>query len=137
MSIKTTTVTAITGPLPYETKIVARNHLLISDEPSDKGGGDLGMRPHELLLAALTSCVCITIKMYASRKEWKLEQVRAESLMERKEESGGQATKIIIELMLIGQLDEVMRNRLVEIGGRCPVHKTLSHGVNIETRLKQ
>src|SRR5688572_18615277 len=136
MSIKTTTVTAITGPLPYETKIVARNHLLISDEPTDKGGGDLGMRPHELLLAALTSCVCITIKMYAARKEWKLEQVRSESLMERTAEPVGQASKIILELMLIGQLDDEMKKRLIEIGGRCPVHKTLAHAINIEIRLK-
>ena len=136
MPIKTTTVSAITGPLPYETKIVARNHLLISDEPPEKGGGDLGMRPHELLLAALTSCVCITIKMYAARKEWKLEQVRSESLMEREVDGGELTTKIILELMLIGQLDDEMKKRLLEIGGRCPVHKTLIKAINIEIRLK-
>jgi putative redox protein len=136
MSIKTTTVTAITGPLPYETKIVARNHLLISDEPTDNGGGDLGMKPHELLLAALTSCVCITIKMYVARKEWKLEQIRVESLMERKEESGAHSTNVILELMLIGELDDNMKQRILEIGGRCPIHKALNQTMNIEIRLK-
>ena len=56
--------------------------------------------------------------------------------MERNLETGTQTTKIIHELMLIGELDHEMKNRLVEIGGRCPVPKTLAQALNIEIRLK-
>ena len=120
MPVKINTVSAITGAQPHETKLVARNHMVVSDEPIESGGGNLGMKAHELLLSSLAACTCITIKMYASRKEWKLEQVRAELMMERETLNGIQTTKITQELMFMGELDDMQKNRLLEIAGKCP-----------------
>jgi putative redox protein len=136
MTTKINSVSAITGTRPYETKMVARNHIVVSDEPVESGGGDLGMKAHELLLSSLAACTCITVKMYADRKAWKLEQVRAELVMERETENGVQTTRIVQELMLIGALDNEQKLRLLEIAGRCPVHKTLKPAITIETKLK-
>jgi len=36
--------------------IQARNHTIVSDQPQDNGGNDMGMTPPELLLASLGSC---------------------------------------------------------------------------------
>ena len=37
----------------FETELEIRQHRLIADEPQDRGGGDSGPRPTELLAASL------------------------------------------------------------------------------------
>ena len=51
----------------YKTEILTSTHKLIGDEPIPIGT-DLGPNPYEFLLAALGSCVAMTLRMYADRK---------------------------------------------------------------------
>ena len=104
-------------------------HKLRADEPADKGGDDNGPEPHELLLAALGSCTAITLKFYADRKGWPLRDVQVKL-------TGGSADgkyAISRQLTLTGELDAEQRQRLVEIAGKCPVHKTLTGEIAITT----
>ena len=104
-------------------------HKLRADERAEKGGDDNGPEPHELLLAALGSCTAITLKMYAERKGWPLKDVGVRV-------TGGPADgkyAIMRQLTLTGELDAEQRRRLVEIAGKCPVHKTLSGEIVITT----
>ena len=57
----------------FQTTLRARTHEQEADEPVSLGGTDLGMTPYELLLAALGSCMAMTMRMYADRKGWALE----------------------------------------------------------------
>ena len=56
--------------------IEVAGHRIRSDEEAEKGGEDTGATPHELLLAALGSCTAMTLKVYAERKGWPLEDVK-------------------------------------------------------------
>jgi putative redox protein len=104
-------------------------HKLRADEPADKGGDDNGPEPHEWLLAALGSCTAITLKVYAERKGWPLRDVSVKL-------TGGSTEgqyAITRQLTLVGELDAEQRQRLVEIAGKCPVHKTLTSAISITT----
>jgi len=118
-------------------------HQLLADEPKQSGGGDAGPNPYELLLAALGACTNMTLRMYADRKGWPLEQVRvvlthSRSYAEDCAECDKTTTmidRIDREVTLTGELSEEQRQRLLQIANRCPVHMTLTSKIEIHTRL--
>jgi putative redox protein len=109
--------------------IAVDGHRLRADEEKDKGGDDTGPEPHELLLAALGSCTAMTLKVYAERKGWPLRNVTV-ALNGSTRESGFVITR---QLTLEGDLDTEQRERLIAIADKCPVHKTLSGTITIQT----
>jgi putative redox protein len=112
-----------------------RSHTLTADETLDRGGTDTAPTPMEMLLGALGACIVITIQMYAQRKNWPLEAVHVTLSLERfkKEDypaytgDAGFVTEIRHEVRLEGNLTEEQKARLLEIGSRCPVHRTLEY----------
>jgi len=127
----------------YLQRIQARSHVFPADEPITSGGSDLGPTPYELLLAGLGACTSITLRMYARRKEWPLEGVRVKlrhnrvhaNDVEDSEKESGMVDVIGKELELEGNLTQEQRERLFEIAGRCPVHRTLLNEIKIHSEL--
>jgi putative redox protein len=136
-------VEVMSGDVGYFQKIQIGPHRLYADETVGAGGGDAGPDPHELLLAALGSCTSMTIRMYAKRKQWSLESVHVRLMHDRihAEDGVGCETKSSVvdrikrEISLLGDLTDEQRRRLVEIANRCPVHRTLTSKIHIETHL--
>jgi putative redox protein len=106
-------------------------HELVSDEPVKSGGSDQGPAPHELLLAALGSCTSMTVRMYAERKAWPLGRVEVSVSAAREDERFRIRRRIHLE----GELSDEQRERLLEIANKCPVHRTLSGTIQIESVL--
>src|SRR6188508_2953746 len=104
-------------------------HHLRADEEVTHGGDNSGAEPHELLLAALGSCTAMTLKVYAERKGWPLEDVKVTLTAV----NGEGAYIITRQVALDGHLDEEQRTRLLEIADKCPVHRTLSGTITINT----
>lgn len=116
-------------------------HELLADEPRSIGGSDLGPTPYDFLLAALGACTSMTIKQYAERKGWPLEQVSVELEHGRNHAADcldcdiGNAEIQVIDraLRLTGALSDEQRARLLEIADKCPVHRTLEKDLHIHT----
>jgi uncharacterized OsmC-like protein/pimeloyl-ACP methyl ester carboxylesterase len=134
-----------TGRTRYRTEILAGDHALVADEPVAVGGADVGPTPYDLLVAALGACTGMTLRMYADRKGWPLEEVvvrlkhsKVHALDKERCASDGNARIDLIDraIQLAGRLNDAQRTRLLEIADRCPIHRTLTAGLRVETAIE-
>jgi putative redox protein len=112
----------------FQQTIAVGPHLFVGDEPTESGGDDAGPAPHELLMAALGECTSMTVKLYADRKGMKLERVHVHLTMEKYEDN---RTVLKRAVHLEGALSPEERARLLEIAGKCPVHRTLTGKIEL------
>ncbi len=108
-------------------------HQLRADEPEEKGGGDTGPSPHQILLSSLGACTSLTVRLYAHRKGWPLTNATVRLTAQH------QDGRYVInrEVRFEGPLDLDQRARLMEIADRCPVHRTLTGEIVINTTENQ
>lgn len=132
--MKTVTVNAITKREKYKTVISSETNQIIADEPISDGGTDLGFSPVELLAGALASCTSITLRMYADRKEWNIDEIKVDVQFSRDTVSNTTSFQRVISY--VGNLEKAQEERLIAIANACPVHKTLSGSISVETRLE-
>jgi putative redox protein len=114
----------------YRHDIEIEGHTVVSDEPEDAGGTNQGPSPTRLLAAALASCTATTMEMYADRKGWDLGAVEVVVDMEYGQPSVPKS--FLVTLKLPKELSEEQQQRLHTIAGRCPVHRVISHDVEVE-----
>jgi putative redox protein len=118
---------SIPGTLRQEI-VIDGKHRLITDEPEDVGGDGSAPAPHELLAAALASCVSTTIVMYARRKGWELGEVSVDVDYDHR----STPRRCQIEITLTGDLASEQLERLEAVAAACPVRRSIETGFDFK-----
>ena len=127
----------------FTTNIQTAKHSFIADEPASIGGDDFGPSPYDFLSAGLAACTVMTLKLYAERKQWDLQEVFVYITYSKKHsddlmldlEKPSRIDFLRKKLVFVGDLDDAQKQRLKTIASKCPVHKTLQTQTIIETEI--
>lgn len=116
----------------FQVAISSGDHVFLADEPESVGGLGSGPGPFDLLSAALAACTTMTLRLYADSKGLPVTRIR--TAVGHEKEAGDPVPDLFnIRLAIEGALDAEQRARLIEIAGRCPVHRTLERGSRFAT----
>ena len=121
------TAKLIHGTLRNEV-LVRDSFILETDEPESAGGEDTAPAPHELLAAALASCVSTTVATYARTKSWELGDV----LVEVDYDARSTPRQFRVDVRLDGDYDAGQIARLERAAATCPVRRALEAGFAVE-----
>lgn len=106
-------------------------HVIVTDEPVALGGTDAGPAPHELLPAALASCIATMISMYARTKDWDIGQIQVDVEYDHR----AVPRRFDIELHLPDSLSSSQLERLLRVADTCPIKRALETGFEFEERI--
>ena len=118
----------------YKTALQAGAFNLTADEPLASGGKELGPTPGDYLCMALASCKVITLRMYAGRKNWKVDHIEVKVVHVRGDDDPMENV-FLCELTLTGELNPEQRQRMLEISKKCPVDRLLGKASSVVTSL--
>lgn len=137
-----------TGQGRFQVSVQAGPHRFLADEPADVGGADTGPSPYDLMAAALGACTAMTLRMYVRLKKIDLglvtvtvrhNKVHAADCLECTDEersNGGKIDRFERVISIDGGTPDGLADKIVEIAGKCPVHRTLEHGAKVVTKLR-
>jgi putative redox protein len=110
-------------PPPFLTLFTNDTHVAQADNTPDKGGGGCGFRPHELLEAALASCMNMTLRMAAKECGIPLSGVVVTVSLNRSQPA---SPTFECRIQFPDDLSAPHRERLLASLAHCHVRNTLS-----------
>ena len=136
-----------TGEGKFENIVIAGRHRLLADEPISAGGLDSGPGPYDYLATALAACTSMTLRIYAERKQIPLARIsvsvkhgklpveHCQDCGEVAEGRTGKIDRFERVISVEGGIDRTTADKLIEIAGKCPVHRTLMERSAVVTRV--
>ena len=123
------------GNTNYACTINDGRHEWLIDEPVESGGNDIAHDPYAALLASLGSCSAITMKMYAQRKGWPVEDIEIKLSMVTEIVDGKRHSIFTRTIFIKGNLTNEQLLRLEHMATACPVSKILEGEITVITAL--
>lgn len=132
-----------TGNGKFQQQVLSGRHVLAADEPVDVGGQDSAPSPYDYLAIALGACTSMTLRIYASLKGIELGKisvnvthgkVHAKDCAEC-EGREGRIDRFERRISIEGGCPPELEAKIVEIAGKCPVHRTLEASSVVATRV--
>jgi uncharacterized OsmC-like protein len=114
--------------------VQARNHTVISDQPTDNGGEDSGMTPPELLLASLGSCAGFYAAQYLKTRNLAESGVEV-TITAEKLKQPGRLGNFRIQVACPVPLNEEQTEALMRSVHHCTIHNTMLSTPQIDIEL--
>lgn len=130
------TAKAYIGEENYKTILTSRQFTLVADEPVEVGGRDLGPSPGDLICMSLAACKTITLKMYAQRKQWPVDEITVKVTLVKYTANSPQSHCFNCEISVSGNLNTDQKERMLHIAKACPVSKLLTSGAEVASVIK-
>jgi len=137
---------AETGNGKFQQSVRSGKHRLLADEPADFGGLDTGPSPYDFLSIALGACTSMTLRMYAEHKGLDLgrvsvavdhAKVHAKDCADCGEGREGRIDRFERVITVEGGVAPELQDKVIEIAGKCPVHRTLEQSSAVVTKLTE
>ncbi|AFL54562.1 putative OsmC-like protein/pimeloyl-ACP methyl ester carboxylesterase [Sinorhizobium fredii] len=137
-----------TGEGKFQNAVQAGGHRLFADEPENMGGLDSGPSPYDFLSIALGACTSMTLRLYADHKKLTLGRIGVdvsharihakdcEECTESERSGGTRIDRFERVITVYGEVSEDLREKIAEIAGKCPVHRTLEAVAKVRTVVK-
>ncbi len=119
------------GNSAFAVDILVSNHRLCGDEPREAGGGNTAPAPYDFLATALGTCTVMTMRWYARQKNLPLEHAEAFITHEKRDGKDHFVKKLVVKG---AALTDEQRAKLLDVAAKCPVHRTLTSDITIETQ---
>ena len=123
---------SIPGTLRHDILVDGRFHVR-TDEPARLGGEDTAPAPHELLVAALASCVSTTVAMYARVKGWELGEI----VVEADYDPAAVPRRCTVAIRIERDLSPAQLARLEKVAASCPVRRSIEAGIVFDERIER
>jgi uncharacterized OsmC-like protein len=120
------------GGMQFEIK--ARQHTIVSDQPSENGGHDEGMTPPELLLASLGSCAGFYAAQYLRKHGLATEGTRVRVRAE-KVPNPPRVDHFLIEVDVPVGFDDRHKTGIEAAIHHCLIHNTLLYSPTISLEI--
>ncbi|MBN1953221.1 MAG: OsmC family protein [Bacteroidales bacterium] len=114
----------------YSCKMSIDGHTLYSDTDSSKGGGGKGIRPHDILTAALASCINITVRMVCEQLQVDAGCVTTKVELIRTAEQ----TQFSYSIEFAQSISEEIGQKILRKVESCPVRRTLSNPIEFNLK---
>lgn len=121
------------GAVQFEIK--ARQHTIVSDQPTENGGFDEGMTPPELLLASLGSCAAFYAAQYLRKNKLATEGTIVRVTAEKAKDPA-RLENFRIALEIPAELSPKDLEGIEQSIHHCLIHNTLLHPPKISVEIK-
>lgn len=109
-------------------------HIWRADVDQAAGSSDAAPGPHDLLDSALAACTALTLELYIRRRQWAVTDLEVMiDHVEERDAQGKTIYKLQRRIRIEGEIAEADRQRLMDVAGKCPIHRVLEGDIFIET----
>ncbi len=116
-------------------EVQARSHSIVSDQPREDGGDDLGPEPLELLDAALGTCIGVYLSRNLEQAGFDRQGLTVEVRREMIKEHPHRVGAFRVEVRIPVEVDERRRKALLRAARGCTIHHTFEHAPEIDIQL--
>ncbi|MFF7125627.1 OsmC family protein [Streptomyces sp. NPDC008240] len=107
--------------------VTMRGHALVTDQPLDAGGGDIGPTPVELFVVSLAACVAHYAGRFLERHHLDRERLGVTAQFTMADDLPARVTAVLLRITVPPELGAARLGALRAVVDHCTVHNTLRH----------